>query len=253
MQIRKYLKVLAGKAGAHGAYVAALCAGFSAAWLAAGCESADSHGVEISASRRDFTAKGQTAVLTASGWNGYKWTISDKSIGRLSDTTGRSVTYTALVMPAAGESYKNQTITCQTTDSGDGGGAFGTITLRHVSSGGSATQSASTNNASSGSGSSTAQPLVISPTSHSVSRAGQTFSLSVVSPIGHSYSWNVVQTGMSTGDDPTFVDLGRISPTSGTQTTYVAPSLLPSRGQTATIQCTDTTTGKSAICTVTFN
>ncbi len=232
----------------------ALCAVVLAACLAGGCESSDSHGVEIATSRRDFTAKGQTAVLTASGWNGYKWTLSDASIGRLSSATGRSVTYTALSIPADGEAYKNQTVTCQTTDSGDGGGAFGTIVLRHVSSGGNATQGSSTNNATTGGGSSSSSvSLAITPTSRTISRAGQTFSLSVVTPTGHSYSWNVVGMGISTGGDTTYTDLGSVSPTTGESTTYTAPSLLPSRGTTATIQCTDQTTKEVARCVVTFN
>ena len=130
--------------------LAALFCGFL---LSGGCESSEGNTVEISASTRDLSAKGQTSVLTARGWNNYKWTLSDKQIGRLDRDTGGSVVYTALSIPADGAAYQNQIVTCQTTDSGDGGGAFATITLRHVSKGGAASASASTNNASRGGGS----------------------------------------------------------------------------------------------------
>ena len=102
-----------------------------------GCESADGEAVEISASKRDFSVKGESATLTASGWNDYRWSLSDTSIGRLSRETGASVTYTAIDIPAAGTSYKNQTVTCEALDSG---GVSGSIVLRHVSEGGTASE-----------------------------------------------------------------------------------------------------------------
>jgi len=38
---------------------------------------------------------GQSMTLTASGWNNYRWSLSESSIGHLSAYTGRSVVYTA--------------------------------------------------------------------------------------------------------------------------------------------------------------
>ena len=215
----------------------------------AGCESSEGNSVEIKASRRDLSEKGQTSVLTASGWNDYKWTLSDKTIGRLDKDTGSTVVYTALSMPAANSAYKNQVVTCQTTDPGNGGGAFATITLRHVSQGGSATAASASNTASSG-GSPATPDLVIEPTSKTI-RSGGSFGLTVVSPPGHQYTWRVVDQGTSDGSSESSVEVGSASPTTGSSTTSRAPST----GQTGivTITCTDKTTNKSASCMVRIN
>lgn len=216
-----------------------------------GCESSEGNSVELSASVRDLSVKGQTSVLTAKGWNNYKWTLSDNSIGRLDRDVGSRVVYTALSMPAEGAAYQNQVVTCQTTDSGDGAGAFATITLRHVSKGGTASASASTNNASKGGGGATTAKLAITPKSRTLS-PGETLKLSVDDPLpGHTYRWNVVESGTSDGSGEVILDSGSVSPENGSSTTYRAPSNI-SRNATVSVQCTDTTTKESAICIVTF-
>lgn len=219
-------------AAAAVACLAALC----------GCESSEGNALEVSASVRDLSAKGQTSVLSASGWNGYKWTLSDPKIGRLSRDTGSSVVYTALSMPEAGGSFLNQVVTCQTTDSGDGGGAFGTVTLRHIAKGGSASANAATNNASSGKSHSVA--LSLSPATIDA-QIGQgrlsTVTISVKNPqSGHSYSWS---------RDPA---LGTISG-SGSSVKYNPPAYSASYvGEKVTVTCRDTTTQETATCVVTL-
>ena len=72
---------------------AALCA--AAALLSAGCESAESNDVTISPAHATVSANG-SVVLTASGWDNFRWSLSDGSQGVLAATVGKSVVYTAL-------------------------------------------------------------------------------------------------------------------------------------------------------------
>lgn len=64
--------------------------------ILAGCEasSPDQAQIAIEPAHADI-AVGQSITLNASGWHSYKWGLNDNNIGRLSATTGRSVTYTA--------------------------------------------------------------------------------------------------------------------------------------------------------------
>ncbi len=74
---------------------AALCACTAVALaFSAGCESAEANDVRISPGHAEVS-KGGMVGLTASGWDNFRWTLSDDSIGTLSATVGRSVVYTA--------------------------------------------------------------------------------------------------------------------------------------------------------------
>lgn len=208
-----------------------------------GCESADGEAVEISASKRDFSVRGESATLTASGWNDYRWSLSDTSIGRLSRETGASVTYTAIDIPAAGTSYKNQTVTCEALDSG---GVSGSIVLRHVSEGGTA--SAEENEKP-------VQKFEITPSSVAIGRTGQTATLSLKNASAAGiYTWSVISYSTDTGSGTVEENVGRVSPTTTRGTaesvTYTAPSPLPTNVKTAYVQCSDGT--QSARCTISF-
>lgn len=202
-----------------------------------GCESAESNGLEISTTRRDFAHKGETATLTATGWNEYKWSLSAPSIGRLSSSTGSSVVYTAIDIPDAGASYQNQTVTCQALDT-TGESGTGTIVLRHVSEGGSATAEEPVE---------PIRKLEISPTSATVSSPGQTVDIRVTASTQGPYTWTVIK--MSTNISGN-IDLGTVSPSSGAATVYTAPSPLPTSVDSAVVQCSDGTS--SARCEIHF-
>lgn len=240
-----------------------------AAWIQSGCESAETHGVEISVSKREVTAVGETVALSASGWNEYSWSLSDTSIGRLSSPKGRDVVYTVLEIPATNSTHVLQTVTCQTTDTGSAGGAYGTVEIRHMSpggspgeatspvdtatdapspgsssSGGSSSGGSSSGGSSSGGSQSSAAPR-LSQTSITVDVGPSTVTvvpISVENPVAdHVYRWTVSPSGS-----------GRVSPASGTSVTYYPPSSESYRGRTASIRCTDSATGLSSTCAVSF-
>ena len=75
---------------------AALCA-CAAAVLAfsVGCESAEANDVTISPNNAKVSVGGSVG-LTASGWDNFRWSLSDGDIGVLSATVGKSVVYTAI-------------------------------------------------------------------------------------------------------------------------------------------------------------
>ncbi|MBR1836502.1 MAG: hypothetical protein IJ783_04375 [Kiritimatiellae bacterium] len=228
---------------------AAVAALALAAALPSGCESSEGNQVEISASARDVTAKGQTVTLSATGWNSYRWSLSDGSIGRLSSATGSTVTYTALSVPGEGGAYANQTVTCQTTDSGDGGGAFGTIVLRHVSKGGSATVAAATNSASAPEVAEPAQSQSQSRLSLSRSKStlrassSDTATVSVNDSVpNRDYTWTITPNvgTWEKADD-------------GNVIRYTAPGSAQFANTTLTIKCEDTETHATGQTTIRLN
>lgn len=235
----------------------AALAAVAAAAAFAGCESAETHGVSIDVSKREVTAVGETVSLSASGWNDYEWSLSNTSIGRLSGTKGSGVVYTVLEIPAANSTHVLQTVTCQATDGGSGGGAFETVEIRHLApegtSGGatapvntasaaSAPASGGSSAAPSPSGGSAAAPR-LSQTSISVELGDSTATLVPVSvenaESGHAYRWSLSQSG-----------IGRLSSATGTDVTYTPPTSTSYRGRTVSIVCTDEATQLSSTCTV---
>ena len=87
---------------------AALCACAAAALaIAAGCESAEANDVTISPGHAEVS-KGGSVGLSASGWDNFRWSLSDDSLGWLSATVGRDVVYTAT---AEGEATQRVTAT----------------------------------------------------------------------------------------------------------------------------------------------
>ncbi len=87
---------------------AALCA-LAAAVLAfsAGCESAEANDVTVSPGHATVS-KGGSVTLSASGWDNFRWSLSNNDIGILSATVGRQVVYTSI---AAGEATQRVTAT----------------------------------------------------------------------------------------------------------------------------------------------
>lgn len=87
---------------------AALCACAAVALaFAAGCESAEANDVIITPGHAEIS-KGGSIGLNAVGWDNFRWSLSDDSLGYLSATVGRSVVYTAT---AAGEGTQHVTAT----------------------------------------------------------------------------------------------------------------------------------------------
>jgi len=84
---------------------AALCA--AAFLLSAGCESAESNDVTITPGHATVSLHGSVA-LSANGWDNFRWSLSDGSLGVLSATVGRSVVYTAV---SGGEAVQHVTAT----------------------------------------------------------------------------------------------------------------------------------------------
>ena len=72
-------------------------AAIGASFLAASCEteSAGGNSLSISPSEATIGIK-QSITLKARGAETYSWSLSNKEIGRLSNTTGSTTTYTAL-------------------------------------------------------------------------------------------------------------------------------------------------------------
>ena len=83
----------------------ALCA--AAFLLSAGCESAESNDVTITPGHATVSLHGSVA-LSANGWDNFRWSLSDGSLGVLSATVGRSVVYTAV---SGGEAVQHVTAT----------------------------------------------------------------------------------------------------------------------------------------------
>lgn len=237
----------------------AAAAAAAAMFAAAGCESAETHGVTIKVSKREVTAVGETVTLSASGWSEYDWSLSNTTIGRLSGTKGSSVVYTVLEIPATNSTHVLQTVTCQAID-GSGGGAYETVEIRHMAPEGTpgsasapvntatskpAASSGSGSGGYSGSGSSgTAREAPVLNTTSETAELGEdritTIPLEVQNAVsGHTYRWTVSPSGY-----------GSVSPSTGPRTTYTAPMSATYRGRNATVRCTDTTTSLSASCTI---
>lgn len=65
-----------------------------------GCESADSHTIDVYPASADVRVN-QSVVLSATGWSDYTWSLDpDKDLGYLSSTHGASVTYVARAKPS---------------------------------------------------------------------------------------------------------------------------------------------------------
>ena len=60
-----------------------------------GCESADSHTIDVYPASADVSHPNQSVALSATGWSDYRWSLSDDAIGYLTSTHGASVTYVA--------------------------------------------------------------------------------------------------------------------------------------------------------------
>lgn len=87
--------------------------------VVAGCEASSPSEVTLTVSPDYVTlAVGQSVTLTATGWNAYRWYLSNSSIGLLSSTVGEQVVYRAI------EGGETQTITV--TAIGTGGGTNST-------------------------------------------------------------------------------------------------------------------------------
>lgn len=76
--------------------------------LFTGCESADSHSIDVYPAWADVSHVNQSVVLSARGWSDYSWGLSDYSIGYLTSTHGESVTYVAKTVTTT---EKIQTVT----------------------------------------------------------------------------------------------------------------------------------------------
>ena len=76
--------------------------------LFTGCESADSHSIDVYPASADVSHVNQSVVLSARGWSDYRWDLSDPSIGYLTSTHGESVTYVAKTVTTT---EKIQTVT----------------------------------------------------------------------------------------------------------------------------------------------
>ena len=75
--------------------------------FAPGCESSEANDVTVSPGHATIS-KGGSIVLSASGWDNFRWTLSNGDIGILSATVGREVVYTSI---AAGEATQRITAT----------------------------------------------------------------------------------------------------------------------------------------------
>lgn len=87
------------------AALAALAAAVLA--FAPGCESAEANDVTVSPGHATVS-KGGSVRLSASGWDNFRWTLSNGDIGVLSATVGREVVYTSI---AEGEATQRITAT----------------------------------------------------------------------------------------------------------------------------------------------
>ena len=86
---------------ALGAFAAAVLA------LAPGCESSEANDVTIVPGHATVS-KGGSVVLSGSGWDNFRWTLSNNDIGVLSATVGKQVVYTSI---AEGENVQRVTAT----------------------------------------------------------------------------------------------------------------------------------------------
>ena len=75
--------------------------------FAPGCESAEANDVTVSPGHATVS-KGGSVALSASGWDNFRWTLSNDDIGVLSATVGRQVVYTSI---ASGEATQRVTAT----------------------------------------------------------------------------------------------------------------------------------------------
>ncbi|MBQ9726286.1 MAG: hypothetical protein IJV65_02135 [Kiritimatiellae bacterium] len=95
------MKKFFSAAAALGALAAAVLA------FAPGCESSESNDVTVSPGHATVS-RGGSVSFAASGWDNFRWSLSDGSLGVLSATVGKSVVYTAT---ASGEGTQRVTAT----------------------------------------------------------------------------------------------------------------------------------------------
>ena len=195
-----------------------------------GCESADLYTVDVTPAYRDVTAVNQTVTLSASGWSDYTWSLSDSSIGTLSASSGESVVYTAKTIPEANSSHLMQivTVTAKSSSATSTSGTnsttqttyTGSAKIRHVSEGGSS--------------SGTEQTITVSPASATHSAVGTFTVLKITAVSGYTYTWSLSNTS-----------IGKLSTTTGSETSYTTTTMPASGSQTQTITVVGTSTTSS--------
>ncbi|MBR3085491.1 MAG: hypothetical protein IKH04_03715 [Kiritimatiellae bacterium] len=213
-------------------------AAIAAALLAAlaGCESESSSSASVSVSPGfSRVPAGQSVTLSASGGDGYGWSLSNPSYGRLSASTGSSVVYT---------SAKNGVTQVVTLKATLGSSAFQCqATIAQGDAAYASTVSPSGNSSTSQGETQGQTPdeqeatLAITPSSTTVgSGARQRFT---ASGGAGSYSWSL--------SNPSY---GRLSATTGSSVVYTPSSAYPSATQTITVRATVNGLSRSATATV---
>ncbi len=91
--------------------------------LAAGCETESSDQISISISpNHTKLRRGESREFTASGWQDYTWSLSNREIGVLSNNKGESTTYTVFRSPATTNEVITQILTVTVDVASEGGG-----------------------------------------------------------------------------------------------------------------------------------
>lgn len=81
----------------HKSSIVALAIAAAAVAILAGCETEPSEQIGVSITPNNVNMRvGESQSFTASGWQNYTWTLSDTSIGVLSNTKGDTTIYTAV-------------------------------------------------------------------------------------------------------------------------------------------------------------
>ena len=95
-----------------------------AVWVIVGCETQSATApIDVSPASATLTV-GQSQEFVATGCFDYNWSLSDSSIGTLSDTSGNRVTYTDTASPAT-NSVLTQVITVVSSLPGQTGSTGG--------------------------------------------------------------------------------------------------------------------------------
>jgi len=220
---------------APGKTLAAIAAALLAAL--AGCESESSSSATVSVSPGFARVPaGQSVTLSASGGDGYGWSLSNSSYGHLSATTGSKVVYTS------GKNGVTQVVTLKATL---GSSTFQCqATIAQGDAAYASTVSPSGNSSASQSEAETQEPtpgqedsLTVTPSSTTVGNgARQTFTASGGTG---SYSWSLA--------NPSY---GRLSATTGSSVVYTPSPAHPSATQTITVRATVNGKSRSATATV---
>jgi hypothetical protein len=92
---------------------------FAAFLVVAGCEASSPSELAVTVTPDHATLRsGESVTLTASGWNAYKWSLSNSDIGDLSSTVGERVTYRATAAGTTTHTAVPVDFTTRTTVSG---------------------------------------------------------------------------------------------------------------------------------------